>query len=127
LTVVGFLLHALFSYQRQYIELGILRAGGLSRTQMVTYMAFELSFLIFFGCIVGTGLGILISTHYIPYLQIGVNLAERFPPFQIIIAWSAIFRIYAVFALLFVITLAVLVMKLRRMKIFQAIKLGETV
>jgi putative ABC transport system permease protein len=127
LTVVGFLLHTLFSYQRQFIELGILRAGGLSRLQMATYMAFELIFLILFGCLVGTGLGILISARYIPYLQIGVEPAERFPPFQIMIAWSAIFRIYAIFSCLFLITLTVLVMKLRRMRIFQAIKLGETV
>ena len=127
LTVVGFFLYALFSYQRQFIELGILRAGGLSRVQMATYMAFELVFLILFGSAVGTGLGVLISTRFIPYLQIGTESAARIPPFQVIVAWPAIFRIYGLFGFLFVAILAVLVVKLQRMKIFQAIKLGETI
>ena len=35
LTVVGFLLYALFSYQRRFVELGVLRAGGLSRGRWV--------------------------------------------------------------------------------------------
>jgi putative ABC transport system permease protein len=42
------------------------------------------------------------------------------------IAWSSILRIYALFGLLFVAALAVLVALLLRMKIFQAVKLGET-
>jgi putative ABC transport system permease protein len=127
LTVVGLLLYALFSYQRRFIELGVLRAGGLSRGQMATYLAFELIFLIFFGGAIGTGLGVLISTYFIPYLQMGTEVAARTPPYKVIIAWPAIFQIYGLFGVLFGITLVVLIILLQRMKIFQAIKLGETV
>ena len=127
LTVVGFLLYALFSYQRRFVELGVLRAGGLSRGQMATYLAFELTFLVLFGGVVGTALGAWMSARFIPYLQIGTDVASRLPPFKILIAWNAIFQIYALFGILFAITLAVLVVMLERMKIFQAIKLGETV
>ena len=94
---------------------------------MGTYLAFELTFLVLFGTVVGTVLGAWISTKFIPYLQIGTDVASRVPPFKIIIAWNAIFEIYALFGFLFAITLAVLVVMLERMKIFQAIKLGETV
>jgi putative ABC transport system permease protein len=127
LTVVGFLLYALFSYQRRFIELGVLRAGGLSRGQMATYLAFELVFLLFFGAVVGTALGAWISVQFIPYLQVGSEVTARIPPFQVIIAWPAIYQIYGLFALLFGVTLALLVVALQRMKIFQAIKMGETV
>jgi putative ABC transport system permease protein len=127
LTVVGFLLYALFSYQRRFIELGVLRASGLSRSQMATYLAFELIFLLFFGAVVGTALGAWISLQYIPYLQVGSDAAARTPPFQVIIAWPAIYRMYSLFALLFGVTLALLVAALQRMNIFHAIKMGETV
>jgi len=127
LTVVGFLLYTLFSYQRRVVELGVLRAGGLSRGQMASYMAFELIFLVMFGGTVGTALGTWISAKFIPYLQIGSDVASRVPPFKIIIAWNSIFIIYALFGILFAITLALLVVMLERIKIFQAIKLGETV
>jgi putative ABC transport system permease protein len=56
----------------------------------------------------------------------GASTQEKFPPFEIVIAWQSIFLIYGLFVILFVSGLLVLVMLLRRMKIFQAIKLGET-
>ncbi len=127
LTVLGFLLYAYFSYRRRFIELGVLRAIGLSSRQMTAYLAWELIFLILIGGAVGTGIGVWISILFVPYLQIGETAADRFPPFQVWIDWASIFQIYTLFGLLFVITLGVLVLLLRRMKIFQAIKLGETV
>jgi putative ABC transport system permease protein len=127
LTVLGFFLYALFSFRRRFIELGTLRAIGLSPFQMTTFLAWELAFLILLGLGAGTYLGALISQVFIPYLQIGTDVQSMTPPFQVQIAWDAIMRIYALFALLFVVALSVLVAFLLRMKIFQAIKLGETV
>jgi putative ABC transport system permease protein len=126
-TVLGFLLYALFSFRRRTIELGILRAVGLSAGQMTSFLAWELIFLILTGLVVGTVLGAWMSNLFIPYLQVGTGPAARVPPFLVEIAWPAIFRIYALFGLLFVVALVVLALLLRRMKIFQAIKLGETV
>jgi len=126
-TVLGFLLYALFSFRRRTIELGILRAVGLSGGQMTAFLAWELTFLIVTGLIAGTGLGAWISGLFIPYLQVGDEATARVPPFLVEIAWPAIFRIYALFGLLFVAALVVLAVLLIRMKIYQAIKLGETV
>jgi len=127
LTVFGFLLYALFSFRRRFIELGVLRAAGLSSSQMTAFLAWELIFLIGIGGSAGTGLGALISNIYIPYLQIGADEASRVPPYLVEIAWPAVFQIYALFGLLFLVTLIILVILLRRMRIFEAIKLGETV
>jgi putative ABC transport system permease protein len=127
LTVLGFFLYALFSFRRRFIELGTLRAIGLSPGQMTTFLAWELAFVIFLGLGAGTGLGALISNIFIPYLQVGADAKSLTPPFLVEIAWPAIFRIYLLFGLLFVVALVVLAALLLRMKIFQAIKLGETV
>jgi putative ABC transport system permease protein len=127
LTVFGFLLYALFSFRRRFIELGVLRASGLSSTQMTSFLAWELIFLIVIGGGAGTALGAFVSNIFIPYLQIGGEDASRIPPYVVEIAWPAVFQIYALFALLFFVTLIILVILLRRMRIFEAIKLGETV
>jgi putative ABC transport system permease protein len=127
LTVLGFLLYAFFSYQRRFIELGILRAGGLSQAQMSIYLAFEMIFLIGMGGLVGTALGLGVSSYFIPYLQVGVDSASRIPPFNVVIGWSSIYQIYGLFIILFLLTFLVLGYMLQRMKIFQAVKLGETV
>lgn len=126
LTVLGFLLYALFSFRRRFIEMGMLRAIGLSIQQMKALLAAELAFLVLLGIGAGTALGILASRLFIPFLQIGASARSQYPPFQIEIAWLSIVEIYVLFIALFLVALSVLSSLLVRMKIFQAIKLGET-
>jgi len=49
------------------------------------------------------------------------------PPYLVEIAWSAVLEICLLFGLMFIVALALLATALRRMRIFQAIKLGETI
>lgn len=127
LTVLGFLLYAFFSFRRRFIELGVLRAIGLSSSQMTVFLAWELAFLLLVGAAAGTGLGAWVSKLFIPYLQSSTGGVEtQFPPFVVAIDWLSVFRIYALFGLLFVAALAGLAALLMRIKIFQAVKLGET-
>lgn len=126
LTVLGFLLYALFSFRRRFIEMGMLRAIGLSIQQMTSLLAAELAFLVLLGIGVGTVLGVFASRLFVPFLQIGASTQSQYPPFQIEIAWLSIVQIYVLFIVLFVIALSALSALLVRMKIFQAIKLGET-
>ena len=127
LSALAFLLYVLFAFRQRFIELGVLRAAGLSMGQMSGYMAWELTFLILLGVSIGTGFGVLASKLFIPFLQIGSRLSALVPPFQVLIAWPAIFQIYGMLVVLFSVTLVILLASLRSMKIFQAIKLGETV
>ena len=127
LTVLGFFMYALFSLRQRFISLGILRAVGLTQRHMTIYVAFELAFLVLSGLTLGTVLGTLVSEQFIPALQIGVREVDLVPPYLVEIAWPAIVEIYMLFGLMFVIALGVLATILRRMRIFQAIKLGETV
>jgi putative ABC transport system permease protein len=126
LTVMGFLFYALFSFRRRFIELGVLRAIGLSSVQMTAFLAWELAFLVVLGLVAGTGLGAWVSELFIPYLQVGTGPSAQIPPYVVEIAWPAILQIYALFGLLFVVALGGLAALLMRIKIFQAVKLGET-
>ncbi len=75
----------------------------------------------------GTGLGVWVSTLFIPQLQVGSDMAARIPPFLVRIDWTSVFQIYILFGSLFVVAMVILTFMLMRMKIFQAIKLGEAV
>jgi putative ABC transport system permease protein len=127
LTVIGFLMYALFSFRQRFVELGMMRAIGLSTRQMTALLAWELALLIIIGSAVGTALGIQISILFVPFMKVSGADILNIPPYQVQVAWSAIIRIYGVFTALFAVELALLVVLLRRMKISQAIKLGETV
>jgi putative ABC transport system permease protein len=126
LTVLGFLLFALASFRQRFIELGILRAIGLSARGMTFFLGCELAFLILAGLGVGTLLGVWTSQFYIPFLQVGSGPDVRIPPYEVQIAWPAIYRIWALFGGLFLVALVALAAMLLRMRIFQAVKLGET-
>ena len=127
LTVLGLLLYAVFSYRRRQVELGILRAIGLSTRKMTALIGWELVLLILSGVVLGTTLGIGVSRLFIPYLQIGTSTTALIPPFIVEIAWDAVSQVYVLLVLLFIMALVSLVLLGMRMKIFMAIKLGETV
>jgi len=126
LTVLGFLLYSMVSFQRRFIELGILRAIGLSIGQMSAFLALEQAFLILTGLIVGTGLGVWASSLFIQFLQVGAGKYALTPPFEVKMAWGAIANIYIVFIGMFVFAVGTMIHMLVRMRIFQAVKLGET-
>ncbi len=126
LTVLGFFLYTLFSFRRRTVELGILRAVGISRRTMTGIIAWELALLILSGLIIGTALGIVVSQQFIPYLQVGTE-ANIAPPYLVEIAWEAVMQIYLLFGGLFLAALAVLSWRLMNMKVFESIKMGETV
>ena len=127
LTVLGFLVFAIVSFKRRFIELGMLRAIGLSVGQMAVYLAGEQAALIVTGMGLGTGLGVWASVLFIPFFQVGNDKTALVPPFVVKIAWEQIGAIYTIFGAMFVVVVAILIILLIRMKVFEAVKLGETV
>jgi len=125
LTVLGFLLYAVFSFRQRFIELGVLRAIGLSVAQMAAFLAGEQLALIVTGAAVGTGLGVWASRLFIPFLQVRGGQHPHTPPFVVQVAWGDVFQIYAVFGAMLLAAIAVMLVLLIRMRVFEAIKLGE--
>ena len=112
---------------RRITELGILRAVGLSKNTMMISVAWELGLLIISGLGLGIVLGLTVSGMYIPYLQFSTDRSPLVPPYVVEIAWSEIAQITGLFLVTFVAILIVLLVVLRRMRIFEAVKLGESV
>jgi putative ABC transport system permease protein len=127
LTVTGFLVYALLSFHGRFIQLGVLRAIGMSVGQMGAALALEQATLVFAGIAAGTGIGILAAYLFIPHLPMVVSARADILPSVVQIAWIDILRIYAVFAGMFAAGVGATLASLRKMKLFQAVKLGETV
>ncbi len=123
LTVLGFLLYAVTAFRQRFIELGTLRALGLGAGQLAAFLALEQAAVVFGGGAVGTAVGLAASRLFIPFLQVGPQV----PPFVVRIAWSELGAIYAVFGVMFAVAVVALGVLLGRMKVFEAVKLGEAV
>ncbi len=127
LTVLGLLFYAFVSFQRRFIELGILRAIGLSVPQMIKALGVEQFVLVVSGVIAGTAFGVVASYMFIPFLQVRGGAHSQIPPFVVQIAWSDMIKVYALFGILLLLTVAGLIWLLLRMRISEAVKLGEAV
>ena len=83
--------------------------------------------LILTGVAIGAGLGVWASTLFIPYFQVGNDKTALVPPFVVQVAWEQLGIILIIFGTMFVVAVAVLAVLLTRMRVFEAVKLGETV
>ncbi|HEX2034605.1 MAG TPA: FtsX-like permease family protein [Chloroflexota bacterium] len=125
LTILGFMLYSFLSAKRRMQQLGILRAMGLSIRQLISLFLFEQGFLIFLGVVVGTILGVLTGSLFIPFLQIKSEAHAGIPKFVVMTAWDDIVKIYVLFAFILAIAFPAFIWMLARMKIHEAIKFGE--
>lgn len=125
LTVLGFLLYSFLSFRRRFIELGILRAIGLSVPQMVAFLGLEQFALIAAGVGGGTAFGAFASRLFIPFLQVRGGPHPQTPAFVVQIAWGDILKVYAIFGAMLLLAVLGLARLLMHMRIAQAVKLGE--
>lgn len=127
MTLLGFLISSILSFRERLIQLGVLRTVGLSVGQMAAFLAGEQLILIATGIGVGTGLGIGASLLFVPYLQVRSGPHPQTPPFVVQMAWDDMYKIYALFGVMLLLAIGATIGLLIRMKVFEAIKLGETV
>lgn len=126
LTVAGIALHALLSFRDRTVELGVLRALGLSLRQMRLYLAGGQAMLMAIGLLAGTMLGLVTGGLFIPFLQADAGRYPNTPPFIVRAAWGEVTLIYALFTLAAAASMGLTLALLRRMRVHEAIKMGET-
>jgi putative ABC transport system permease protein len=124
-TTIGFLGQTLLSFQQRTAELGVLRAIGMSTGQLARLLIYEQVLVIGIGCAIGTALGVLTSRLFTPFLQVRTGAFPNTPPFLPQIAWEQIGLFYASAAILLLCATGATLALLWRMRLFEALKLGE--
>jgi putative ABC transport system permease protein len=125
LTLLGFLLSAIITARRRAIELGVLRALGMGGLNVAVALIVEQVVLVAAGIGAGTGIGLLAATLVVPLLQVNVGPRPGVPSYPPQIAWDQVTLIYLVFAAALLLTLLALAWIMGRMRLFQAVKLGD--
>ena len=115
------------SFRERAIEIGVLRAIGFTRREVIAFLGWELLVILLFGLAAGTCIGIWASRVFIPYLQAGIEPAALLLPLAPQIAWPRVYQVYLVLALLYFGSTFLLTAALMRSQVTQAIKMGETI
>jgi putative ABC transport system permease protein len=123
---IGFVLDTFASLRKHFIQLGILMAVGLPNAQVVSYLVLERLFLMGIAIAGGTGIGFILCVLFIPLLQINTAGASPVPPFEVLIGWTESIWLIVAFGVVLLIAVIGTIGYLVQIKIFQAVKLGES-
>ena len=120
----GFLIYWVLSIRSRELQFGIFRAMGLGMKSVFAMLACEQALISGASILAGIGAGTLVSDHFVSLIQIGYSTGSRLP---LITASDALdtARLFAAMGMTLAVCMAVLGATVRRIRIAQAIKLGE--
>jgi putative ABC transport system permease protein len=124
-SLSGYVLYWFFNLSGRIVQIGVLRAMGLSRKQLTGMLLLEQLFTAGLSIGLGIGIGKLTSVLFLPFLQTTDNAVNQVPPFRVVFEAVDTYRLYAVVAVMMAIGVAMLAAHIRRLKVHQAVKLGE--
>ncbi|MFC5530895.1 ABC transporter permease [Cohnella yongneupensis] len=125
ISFVGFLLYWILSLKGRTLQNGIMRAIGLSLRQLIGMLALEQ--LLTSGVAIGIGVlvGNVASILYVPNFQMAFNPSSLVPPFKVIFEAIDFIRLYTTVVVMLLLGLGILSYMLSRIRVHQALKLGE--
>ena len=124
---IGFVLDTFASLRKHFIQLGILMAVGLPNAQVVSYLVLERLLLMGIAIAGGTGIGFILCVLFIPLLQISTAGTSPVPSFEVLIGWTDSIWLIGAFGVVLLIAVIGTIGYLVQIKIFQAVKLGESI
>jgi len=125
ISLVGYVLYWFFNLSSRVVQFGILRAMGLSRRQLTGMLLLEQLFTAGLSIALGIVIGQATSLLYLPFLQTSEDAAAQVPPFRVVFDSQDTMQIYIVVAVMMLTGAALLFMHIRKLRVHQAIKLGE--
>jgi len=124
-SFVGFLLYWILSLKGRTLQNGIMRAIGLSLRQLVGMLGLEQLLTSGVAIMIGVIVGNAASRLFVPNFQIAFNPGSLVPPFKVMFAAVDFYRLYSVVGFMLLLGLGILSWMLSRIRVHQALKLGE--
>lgn len=125
ITLAGYLLYWFFNLSGRVVQFGVLRAMGLSKSQLTSMLLIEQILTAGLAIGLGFGIGKFVSYIFLPFLQTADNASEMVPPFRVIFRASDTNQLVAVVVVMMVIGAGLLLLHIKRLKVHQAVKMGE--
>lgn len=125
ISLIGYMLYWFFNLSSRVVQFGVLRAMGLKRRQLTGMLLLEQLFTAGLSIVLGIGIGKLASTLYLPYLQTADDVKRQVPPFRVIFEGRDTLQLYGVTFVMMGTGALLLLLHIRRLRVHQAVKLGE--
>lgn len=125
ISLLGYVLYWFFNLSSRIVQFGVLRAMGLKRKQLTVMLLVEQFLTGGLSIAIGIGVGKLASYIFLPFLQTSDNVQTQVPPFHIVFQASDQYQLYFIVMVMMLLGAGFLFFHIRRLRVHQAIKLGE--
>ncbi|AWB45337.1 ABC transporter permease [Paenibacillus sp. CAA11] len=125
ISLIGYVLYWFFNLSGRVVQFGILRAMGLSRRQLTFMLLAEQVLTAGLSILLGIGIGKLVGKLYLPFLQTADNVTTQVPPFRIIFDSQDTMQLYIVVGVMLLMGAGLMFWQIRRLRVHQAVKMGE--
>jgi putative ABC transport system permease protein len=124
-SAIGFLIYWIISMQARELQFGVFRAMGLGRLSVVAMIVWEQLLISLVAVLAGVVIGGLSGDLFVPLLELTRSAAQQVPPFRVVADRGDYVKLYVIAGITLGAGLAVLVARILRIRISQALKLGE--
>ncbi|MBQ4624802.1 MAG: FtsX-like permease family protein [Clostridia bacterium] len=121
----GFLIYWILSINKRVLQFGIVRAMGMKLRSLIGMLFLEQIMISGSSIAVGILIGILTSYYYVPIYSMTQSASNLVLPFRIISENSDYIRLYVILSIIIVIGFTVLAILIKKIKINNALKIGE--
>ncbi|MBE5782326.1 MAG: FtsX-like permease family protein [Clostridiales bacterium] len=125
LCSVGFLIYWILSIRSRSLQFGIFRAMGMSMREVITMLLNEQLFISALPLGVGAAVGHFTAKLYMPLIQLAYAASDYAIPLEVVSHTADYVRLFVIIGIVILLCMVVLGMLISRLKIAQALKLGE--
>ena len=122
---VGFTVSAAVSARERLTEFGLMRALGLSQRQLVSWLSIEQGALVVASLVIGTLIGLFLTTLILPLVAITQEGARALPEVVIVYPWATVAWLEAAVLAVLLVIVSMLAVLLRRLGLGSLLRLGE--
>jgi len=122
---VGLIIYWVLSIRSRVLQFGIFRAMGMSMGRVMALLINEQLLITFTSIGIGTVVGIVTAHFFVPLIQISYTAAQQVIPLAIVIEAQDYRNLFAIISAMVILCLVILGVFIMRIKIVQALKLGE--
>ena len=127
MSIVGMLAYVLLTLRKRSVEFGVLRAIGIRQQALRASLSLEQGITIGFATITGLLVGVVTSQLFLPFLKVRQGVFPDTPPFLVQFAALDIGYICLTAVALMGLVIILELWIVQRMRIGEAVKLGEAV
>lgn len=125
LCAAGYLIYWIMFIRSREMIFGILRAGGMHKSEVFHLLINEQLFAGGFAIAAGILIGKVTSNLFVPVLQAAYSASGQVLPMKYVVGREDMIKLYGVIILVVLFCLMVLIGIVRRMNVAKALKLGE--